>query len=111
MGWLRLGHARREYAVDLMNQGGDKGVAEELLRDALAALYQAGEHRDAAYQAEAHYHSSKTFYRLWRLLGDPAQLAQALEEAIEAKGTYPESKYESWIEYLQSAASDQREAT
>ena len=78
VGWLRLGHARREYAVDLMNQGGDKGVAEELLRDALAALYEAGEHRDAAYQAEAHYHSSKTFYRLWRLLGDPAQLAQAL---------------------------------
>ncbi len=105
VGWLRLGHARREWAVDLRHTAaGDVTPQQlELLRTSLESLNQAKDHVDRQYKAEACYQASKTYYRLWRIEKHGTTLDEALKQAYDAGETYPDSKYESWSEYLSNA--------
>lgn len=99
VGWLRLGHARREKAVRLAAT--DPEAAKELLRQAVHDLGKATEHVDQGYQATAHYERSKAFHRLAQLdIEDPEHGAQALEEASRACELSSESRFASWRDYL-----------
>ncbi len=103
VGWLRLGHARREYAVDLHAQDHDGSHLEEirnLLESSLKDFAKAQEHISAPYKAEAHYHASKSHFRLCQYLKDKDALEHARLEAEMAAELYPDSKYDSWDEYL-----------
>ena len=108
VGWLRLGHARREWAVDLRQASNGKVTPQqrELLGSSLESLNNAKNHVDRQYKAEACYQASKTYYRLWSIEHDNTTLDKALEEAFEASVTYPDSKYDSWLEYLSNLQSD-----
>ena len=112
VGWLKLGVAKRELAVETrLNPGVQQdaqqevtlATTEELLRESLAALDKAMKHTQRSYRGEAHYQASKTNYRLWRLTRNSEFLKTAQKEAQEASDTFPESKYDSWMEYLLEA--------
>lgn len=108
VGWLRLGHAKREYAVDSHIQSEADGTQNserirELLESSLKDFRKAQEHVSTQYKAEAHYHASKSHFRLWQYFNDDPSKELALEEATEAAKLYPDSKYDSWIEFLWNA--------
>lgn len=109
VGWLKLGTARRELAVETRQTPGilhdqeDAEPTQDLLRGSLEALNRAKQHIQASYRAEAHYQASKTNYRLWQLTPRSDFLDTALEEAEAASELYPDSKYDSWMEYLLQA--------
>ena len=85
VGWLRLGHARRELAADLMNTGNGNGDAvRDLLNSSLDALERAKGHSNRDYKAEAEYHTSKSYYRRWRLDGAIDDLKSAVIHAQDA---------------------------
>lgn len=105
VGWLKLGQARRELAVDLWQDAVEESSdsrdrVRRLLNDSLDAFGHASQHRERRYEAEALYNKSKSHFRLARLDSDPKQLNQAIDDAESASKFYPEQKYESWIEYL-----------
>lgn len=105
VGWQRLGYAKREYAVDLYIQSesvDDDHIPEirELLDSSLKDFCKAKGHISAPYKAEAHYHASKSYFRLWQYFKDESFLESARHEADEAAKMYPDSKYDSWIEFL-----------
>jgi len=105
VGWLRLGHAKREYAVDLhANHASENGAQLEkirkLLESSLHDFKKAQGHVSAQYKAEAHYHASKSFFRLWQFFEEEDRLDKTRDEADEAAKLYPDSKYDSWIEFL-----------
>lgn len=101
VGWLRLGHARREKAVRLSES--DPAEAKRLLEAALGDLLSAGGHIDPGYKALAHYERSKAFYRLAQL--EPAEAShavQARDEAAEAFRLSNERKYQTWWQHLEA---------
>jgi hypothetical protein len=103
VGWLRLGHAKRERAVDLHATANGTGTPPEvrrLLESSLDDFHRAQEHISPPYKAEAHYHASKSYFRLWQYFKDNNALERAREEADIAAKLYPDSKYDSWDEYL-----------
>lgn len=105
VGWLKLGQARRELAVDLW-QNADENAPDlrdrvrELLKDSLDAFDRASHHIERRYEAEALYNKSKSYFRLWRIDPSWEHLEKAIENAEKAREIYPETKYESWLEYL-----------
>jgi hypothetical protein len=104
VGWLRLGHAKREYAVDLYtdqcNDNHQSDRIRQLLESSLGDFRRAGGHISSQYKAEAHYHASKSHFRLWQYFKDESCLEKTRQEADEAARLYPDSKYDSWIEFL-----------
>jgi hypothetical protein len=107
VGWLRLGHAKREYAVDLHSKEleADEKQSDgihQLLQSSLDDFTKAQGHVSAQYRAEAHYHASKSCFRLWQYFERDGWLENARREADEAARLYPDSKYDTWIEYLSS---------
>lgn len=105
VGWLRLGHAKREYAVDLHIQSGSVEAdnmpeIRRLLESSLDDFHKAQGHISAQYKAEARYHASKSYLRLWQYFEDESFLENTRHEADEAAKLYPDSKYDSWIEFL-----------
>ena len=96
VGWLRLGYARREWAVDLRQEANGKVMPEqrELLELSLNSLNKAKNHVGRQYKAEACYQASKTYYRLWCIEHSDTTLEEALQQTFEASETYPDSKYE-----------------
>jgi len=109
VGWLRLGHAKRELAVDLLHiqsaSRDDEADARvrQLLESSLGDFTKAEGHISAPYRAEAHYHASKSYLRLWQYFKDESFRERARHEADEAAKLYPDSKYDSWIEFLWNA--------
>jgi len=100
IGWLRLGHARREKAVRIASDHGEDAL--KVLRTAEEDLKQAAKHIDPEYRALAHYERSKVFFHLARLQhedNDSRHLSQ--EEAEEACNLSTETKYQTWWDYLQ----------
>jgi len=80
VGWLRLGHAKREFAVDLHIQSGTDDTdhmpeIRGLLESSLNDFCKAKGHISAPYRAEAHYHASKSYLRLWQYFKDESFLA------------------------------------
>ncbi len=73
-------------------------MCQDFLESSLEDFRKAEEHKDTQYKAEAHYHGSKSHFRLWQYFGNDSSKEQALEEANEAARLYPDSKYDSWIE-------------
>jgi hypothetical protein len=107
VGWLRLGHAKREYAVDLHAQSDseeDSKQIRSLLESSLGDFRKAQDHVSDPYKAEAHYHGSKSYFRLYQYFQERDAIERAREEARIAAGLHPDSKFDSWIEYLASAA-------
>lgn len=103
VGWLRLGHARREKAVRLLAPDPDQ--ARSLLGAALEALESATKHIDRAYQALAHYELSKTYYRLGQLDRSSEEYRNLTrKEANAACGLSSERKYQTWWEHLETYA-------
>lgn len=108
VGWLKLGTAKRELAVDRhLTPGELHGQATshdktKLLNESLEALSRAKQHTHRSYKAEASYQASKTHYRKWQLSRTISDLNMATSDASDALNTYPESRFESWIEYLLS---------
>jgi hypothetical protein len=101
VGWLRLGHARREKAVRLSET--DRTQAKALFLDAIGDLGKAACHVDPAYQALAHYERSKAYNRLAKLEPvDSNYRAAAHDEADKASSLSSERKYQTWLEYLTS---------
>lgn len=105
VGWLKLGQAKRELAVDLWHESEESSPdslehVRELLIDSIAAFKRASQHVERKYQAEALYNKSKSHYRLAQIDSDPEQLYEAIDNAEYASESYPEAKHESWIEYL-----------
>ena len=105
VGWLKLGQARRELAVDLWQDAAEKSSelrdrVQELLKASLKAFDRASNHIERRYEAEAFYNMSKSYFRLWQIDHSWEPLEKAIESAEHASRSYPEAKYESWIEYL-----------
>ena len=112
VGWLRLGHAKREKAARIVATAPED--ARELLTDALENLAKASEHIDPSYKALAHYERSKTYYRLARLDGNvDGFMIKAKDEASAAANISTERKYQTWMEHLTSygRATDQSPLT
>lgn len=112
IGWLRLGHARREKAVRISSS--DPEAAESLLNDSLNDLERAAGHVDKYYRALAHYERSKTAYRLARLYSEGSQPSRDLykdmkelsrAEAMKACELSTERKYQTWLEYIKNLGS------
>ncbi|HPS77213.1 MAG TPA: hypothetical protein PLS53_03560 [Thermoanaerobaculaceae bacterium] len=100
VGWLRLGHAKREKAVRLAPH--DKSAAIDLLLQASRSTERATEHRDPEYQALAHYEVSKVYYHLSRLEPDnSAHGEQARLHAAAAARLSPELKYQTWLQHVE----------
>jgi tetratricopeptide (TPR) repeat protein len=103
IGWLRLGHIRREKGVRLI--GIDNEAAVCFLRAAISDLEKATDHRDPDYQALARYELSKAYYHLARLLPDDISLRlQSKDEALAASSLSNEQKYQSWWEHIEQYA-------
>lgn len=106
VGWLKLGQARRELAVDLLHDAAEEEPSDsrdrvlKLLNDSLDAFDNASHHRERRYKAEAFYNKSKSYFRLWQIDSSWEHFEKAIESAERASKDYPEAKYESWIEYL-----------
>jgi tetratricopeptide (TPR) repeat protein len=98
-GWSRLGYAQREYAAFLMDSGRDED-AKAQLKDSLTSYGKAVQHSDPRYSAEARYHRSKAYWRLWKLTQAPNDLKGSLDDAATAAKTYYEDRFVSWSEYL-----------
>jgi len=101
VGWLRLGHAKREKAVRLI--ASDSDSARQLLIEAVEDLTKALSHVDQRYRALAHYERSKTLYRLARLdQADESSRERAVADASEAFRLSDERKYQTWWAYLET---------
>lgn len=99
-GWSRLGYAQREFAAHLMDIRHDE-EAKDQLKDSIASYGKAVHHTDSRYSAEAHYHRSKAYWRLWKLTNSQDDLKAALADAVKAAGTYYEDRFLSWSEYVE----------
>lgn len=105
-GWLRLGYSQRELA---MRKRFDEPLeAEDLLNESIASLSQAAKHLDPSRQAQALYERSKAYFHRARSSASARQedLKRALEDAETAYAKERESRYETWIEYLNQHRSD-----
>jgi len=102
-GWSWLGYAQREYAAFLMDSDCDED-AKAQLKDSLISYGKAVLHSDPRYSAEARYHRSKAYWRLWKLTQSPDDLKAALTDAATAAKTYYEDRFLSWSEYLDEEA-------
>lgn len=100
--WQRLGLAQRERAVELMDN--ERERAADLLHTALKSFSQASKHVAWEPRAEAHYHASKTHYRLWQLLGDDGELKAAIREGELAAKIFPDGKFISWLEFMATSS-------
>ena len=100
--WQRLGYAQRERAVQI-SQSVDSANAINLLNHSLDSFKQAAKHTDLEYQAEAHYQSSKSQYRLHLLQRDLSQWNAALKEAEAAAKMSASSKFITWCEFLEAS--------
>jgi len=112
VGWLRLGHAKREKAARIVATAPQ--YARQLLTEALENLATASEHIDPSYKALAHYERSKTYYRLARLAeNDDGFMIRARDEASAASNISTERKYQTWMEHLSTygRANDQSPLT
>jgi tetratricopeptide (TPR) repeat protein len=100
IGWLRLGHAKREKAMRTWEEAPDEALG--LFHEAIDDLTRAMPHRDASGRAQAHYERSKGYYHLARLQAeDGASRDAALSDALEATKLDTNPRYRSWLEYLQ----------
>ncbi len=100
VGWLRLGHAKREKAVRLAPN--DRPAAVDLLIEASRATERGVGHRDPEYQALAHYEASKVYYHLSRLeRGQLSYGEQTRRHARDAVALSPELKYQTWLQYVE----------
>ncbi len=104
--WQRLGYAQRERAVQL-DQAGNSDDAIAMLSRSLASFKQSAKHNDREYQAEAHYQSSKSQYRLHLIQGSLSRwndaLNDALNEAETAARMSASSKFITWCEFLEAS--------
>ncbi len=101
VGWLRLGHAKREKAVRLVYK--DRQQAASLLRESVADFEKAQQHIEQGYRAVAHYEKSKSLYRLAKM--DPVDLASreaAIQEAALACELSDEERNYTWLDFLES---------
>lgn len=99
IGWLRLGHAKREKGVRIRLD--DPQIAGVLFRAAIDDLSRATEHRDLQPQARAFYERSKAHYHLSFLADDAdREKHSAHSDATEACRRSSETKYQTWHEYL-----------
>lgn len=99
-GWSRLGYAQREYAAHLMDSGNDLRAAE-VLKQAIESFGHGVQHEETRYSAEAYYHRSKAYWRLWRINRSAEDLDNAIEDANRAAKDYYEDRFVRWVEYLQ----------
>lgn len=99
IGWLRLGHAKREKAARLRLD--DPTQAVELLHASIKAFSEATEHRDPEYQATAHYERSKARHRLCGIsyAADEADAARA--DALDACRLSADTRYQTWLDYFE----------
>lgn len=97
--WLRLGYAKREKAVRMSDDLSERAV--NLLKESETALNKAKEHKDREYQARAYYELSKTHFQLAKKIQGREQLHVAFEDAKEACLLSADTKYQSWLEYIQ----------
>lgn len=98
-GWLRLGIARREKAVDLI-EADHRKEAEAMLREAVTAFEKASQHAESWGRADALYNLSKAEYRLWQVTVDLTHAMCARQRADEAYALSPDERYATWVEYL-----------
>lgn len=98
VGWLRLGHAQREKAVRLAENGA--GTAIPLLHDSLESFTQAMGHVSDSYRAQSLYERSKSFYHLFRLNHKDEHRDSAYRDAHDAASLSPDLTYLSWVEFL-----------
>src|SRR6266511_2145221 len=81
--WSRLGYPQREYAAFLMdNNRFAEAIAQ--LKESIESFGNAIGHADARYSAEAHYHRSKAYWRLWKLTRDADHFRSAESDAKAA---------------------------
>ncbi len=100
IGFLRLGHAEREYAMRL--RPSDRAKAHELFDDSIRNLERATEHKDEPRSAQAKYELSKSLYQRGRFLDAAADISMALSTAREAFAISADTSFASWIAYLES---------
>ena len=101
IGWLRLGYARREWAV--RRAPDDRPSAIALLKSAVNDLNKATQHVDAEYQALAWYERSKAWHHLARLEPESGQNRKnCLEDAEKAFALSDEKKFLTWLEHVQT---------
>jgi tetratricopeptide (TPR) repeat protein len=98
-GWLRLGVARREKAVALVDAG-QRAEAEPLLKAAIEALEKASQHAQPWGRADALYNLSKALYRLWIITSDMAHAEDSRGKAAAAYKLSPDDRYATWVEFL-----------
>jgi len=97
---LRLGVALREKANRLPDEKREEAIA--LLRQAIDALTRATGHRDPDYQGQAFYERSKAYFHLALYQGENEQArSEAAKDAVSACALSSESKFASWLEYLE----------
>jgi hypothetical protein len=102
IGWLRLGHALRELAM--RKRLGQPDEAAVLFTRSIDALTTAAEHSHVPRRAQALYERSKAYYhrsRQGETGAAEAGFAAALKDAEEAFELSPDTRYETWINYLQ----------
>lgn len=98
VGWLRLGHAQREFAVRI--QVSNPEQAKKLFSESIKSLTTAANHIDSNRIAQALYERSKANYHWGRLTGDEAILRQSLDDVEQAYTIVDDTTYVSWIDYL-----------
>ena len=114
IGWSRLGYCLREQAVEEASAGNvDKSL--KMLAKAEFAFTTAHDHRDLYYQADALYQRSKTHWRTWMVArGDErgsGELEKAMSDARAATDAWDDSKFASWLEFLEGFKSSMAKPT
>jgi len=110
IGWLRLGHAKREKAMRLRDENAEEAV--RLMREAVEDLTRATGHRDAPARAQAFYELSKVHHHLARWIVDDASLWEAAQkDATQACELATDPRYRSWLEYLDRSAAQRSRPT
>ena len=99
VGWLRLGYAQRERAMRLRDN--DIAAAKELLAVSITSLTRAAQHQYDDQRARAVYERSKAEFHRYRIEAAPEYKRAAIEDATEACRLSPDTRYETWIEYLE----------
>jgi hypothetical protein len=103
VGWLRLGHARREKAVRIAKS--DIDGALQLLASAAQDLQKAANHIDPDYKALARYERSKALYHIGRLQPTNVEAQRECEdEALQAFTLSGEQRFRTWFEHVEKFA-------
>ena len=100
VGWLRLGYARREFAVRIIHA--DPVSGEKLLSQAVQDLERATQHVEVEFKALAWYERSKAWFHLEKLKPEVEQYrSNCVEDAEKAFSLSDEKKFLTWLEHVQ----------